>query len=246
MSRIHSYFRFILSTAFLFFILQTLYAQSPPPPPKTLTLDQAVNLALANYPAIRAAQESATAAHAGVSLAKTAYLPRTDLLWQANRASRNNVFGLLLPQSVIPSVSGPVLTSTSNQGVWGSAAGMLLSWEPFDFGYRRATVSAAQANEGIANANTAITRLDVAIAAAGNFLAVLAAQERVRAVRADLERREVFARAIHALVDNQLRPGADASRADAELAGARIRVIQAETAVEESRATLAAILGFAG
>ena len=46
---------------------------------------------------------------AGIQLARTAYLPRVDALAQVNRATRNNVFGLLLPQGVIPAISGPVL-----------------------------------------------------------------------------------------------------------------------------------------
>src|SRR5581483_8314419 len=74
------------------------FAQEPAPQP--LRIDQAVGQALDNYPAVRAAQAQARAAEAGVEVARTAYLPRADLLWQENRASRNNVFGLLLPQSV--------------------------------------------------------------------------------------------------------------------------------------------------
>ncbi len=70
----------------------------------------------------------------------TAYLPRLDSLWQSNRATANNIFGQVLPQSVIPAMSGPVLPSASGQSVWGSATGALFSWEPFDFGLRDATV----------------------------------------------------------------------------------------------------------
>src|SRR2546426_12223646 len=120
-------------------------ARAEQSPAKVFRLEQAVDFALKNYPAIRAVMEQATAARAGTELARTSYLPRADLLWQSNRATRNNIFGLLLPQSVIPSISGPVLSTTSDRGTWGSAAGVLLSWEPFDFGYRGATVDVAKA-----------------------------------------------------------------------------------------------------
>ena len=40
---------------------------------------------------------------------------------------------------------------------------------------------------------------------------------------------ETFAKSIHVLVDNTLRPGADASQADAQLALARNQLIQAQT-----------------
>src|ERR1051325_1038954 len=105
-----------------------------------MTIAEAVETALRNYPSIRVSQEQMAAAAAGITLARTAYLPRVDALAQANRATRNNVFGLLLPQSVIPSMSGPVIGSNNSGSVWGSAAGGLVSWEPFDFGLRRANV----------------------------------------------------------------------------------------------------------
>lgn len=205
-----------------------------------------MNFALTNYPSVRVVLERVSAARATVGLARTSYLPRADLLWQSNRATRNNGFGLLFPQSVIPSMSGPVLASTSNDSIWGSAAGLLFSWEPFDLGYRRATVNAARAAQDGAIAETAVTRLDVAVAVTNAFLTLLAAQERARAGRADVERREVLVKSTHTLVTNQLRPGADASRADAELAEARTDSFRAEQAEQESRATLAAVLGIAG
>jgi len=100
------------------------WAQSPnDTKTKTFTLVEVVDFALKSYPAVRASLERANAAREGIDLARTNYLPRAEMLWQANRATRNNVFGLLLPQSVIPSMSGPVLATTSGQGVWGSAEG---------------------------------------------------------------------------------------------------------------------------
>lgn len=213
---------------------------------RSFTLDQAINYALTNYPSIRAARERISAARAGVSLARTSYLPRADTVWQSNRATRNNIFGLYFANPVISPISGPVLTTTSNQSVWGSAAGLLFAWEPFDFGYRRAEVSAAEAGQSRASAESDVTRLDVAVAATSGFMTLAAAQERVKAARADVERREVFARSVHVLVDNQLRPGAEASRADAELARARTELIRAEQAEQIGRAALADILGSAG
>lgn len=214
---------------------------------QTLTLDQAVDLAMKNYPAIRASQAQVSVAEAGIDVARTAYLPRTDLLWQSNRATRNNVFGLLLPQSVIPGISGPVLgTKSWSDSVWGSAVGGLFSWEPFDFGSRRANVQAAQAERERTAAELALTRLDVATAAADAYLTVLAAQARVRAAQANVERMRVFGDAVRVLVQNQLRPGAEESRANAELAAARTVLIQAEQAEQIAGANLALAIGQAG
>jgi outer membrane protein TolC len=213
---------------------------------RTLNFEQAVELALKNYPAIRAAQAQRQAAEAGIDLARTNYLPRADMIWQQNRATRNNVFGLLLPQSVIPGISGPQLDSTSMSSAWGSAGGLMVSWEPFDFGLRKSNVELARAVSRQADANEAVTRLDVSAAAADAFLTMLAAEQTVEAAQANVERAETLARAVRALVQNQLRPGVDASRADAEVAAAKNKLIQAEQNVELARADLAEAIGQAG
>src|SRR2546421_4179604 len=80
---------------------------------RPLTIQDAVRESLAKYPAVRSSLEQVSAAAAAINLARTAYLPRADFLGQMNRATHNNVFGLLLPQSVIPSISGPVLRTNS-------------------------------------------------------------------------------------------------------------------------------------
>lgn len=211
-----------------------------------LTLEQAVELALKNYPAIRAAQAQSQSAEAGIELARTSFLPRADLLWQENRATRNNVFGLLLPQSTLPSISGPVLDNSTQSSAWGSAGGLLFSWEPFDFGLRKANVQVAKAQSKQAVATETITRLDVSAAAADAFLTLLAAEQTVRAAEANVERAETFGKAVRVLVDNQLRPGVDASRAEAEVATANNLLIQAQQTTELARANLAEAVGQAG
>src|SRR5215468_8608741 len=94
--------------------------------PMTLTIDQAVQQALDKYPAVRSSLEQVSAAAAGINLARTAYLPRADFLGQVNRATHNNVFGMVLPQSILPNISGPVLGTNSLSSVWGTAIGGLV------------------------------------------------------------------------------------------------------------------------
>src|SRR5262249_197648 len=166
-------------------------AQTPTASP--ISLPAAVQAALNNYPAIKESQARAQAAEETIDVARAAYLPRLDALWQANRATANNVFGLLLPQSIVPPVSGPVLPTTSYDGVWGKAAGVPLSWQAVDFGVRRANIDAARAQASSASAQSALTQLDIAAAAADAFLAVLAADEMVKAARANVDRLQVFA-----------------------------------------------------
>jgi outer membrane protein TolC len=223
---------------------------SPNPPPQnetvSLTLEQAVELALSHYPAIRATLAQASAASSEVGLAKTTYLPRTDLVWQANRATRNNIFGLYFPQPVPLPISGPVLGTNNGTNVWGTAAGFLFGWEPFDFGLRKAKVGTARAQESQAKAGVEVTQFDVTVAAADAFLSLLASQQAVQVAQASVERARVLSTTIDVLVRNELRPGADASRARAELATAQTQLIQAEQIEQISRSTLAQQLGVAG
>jgi outer membrane protein len=207
------------------------------------TLEQALQHAVDHYPTVRAALEQINASMAGVSVAKSAYLPRLDSLWQSTRGTVNNIFGQVLPQSVIPAMSGPALPSASGGSVWGSATGALFSWEPLDFGLRQATVASAEAAVARARAGEALTRLEVQTAVGTAFLNIVGAQRAVAALQADVDRRDLLSRAVHTLVDNQLRPGAEASRSDAERAAAQTRLIQAQQAVTLAQITLARVLG---
>src|SRR5258707_9790729 len=172
---------------------------------KVLTLEEAVDFSLKNYPAVRASLERVRAADAGIGLAKTNYLPRADMVWQTNRATDNNITGLVLPQSIISPISGPVPATTSNRSAWGSAAGLLFSWEPVDFGYRGAKVDAARATRDRATAEASLTRLDVAVATGNAYLTGLAAPRTVHAPPPRVGGRTAFGKTVRRLLDKPQR-----------------------------------------
>jgi len=184
-----------------------------------------------------------------LSLAKKTYLPSADLYFQWNRATRNNVFGLLFPggpSGSVPSISGPVLDEATSQGTFGSVAAALVRWEAFDFGSRAAGIREAEALRRRAAAGMRMTELEVSLGTMDTFLGVAAADSAARAAAATVARMEVFTEAISALVANELRPGADLSLARAELARARSELIRAEGLREAARVSLAEWLGRAG
>lgn len=203
-----------------------------------LTLDAAVKDAAKNYPAIRISQEELNAASAKIQLARTAYLPRVDATAQFNRGTRNNIFGSVLPQGVIPSMSGPVIGTNNGGSVWGSATGVLINWQPFDFGTRSANVLAAQAGRDRAYAATLRTQLEVEAACADAYLSVIASLQTRRAAQTAVENWETLRKSIHALTAAELRPGADESRVNAEKAAAANQLALAQEAVDSSFAML--------
>lgn len=215
-------------------------------PTGPLTLQAAVEFAARNFPAIRASEAEVAAAESGIRVAKAAYLPRADMRLGVNRATRNNVFGLILPNGVIPGISGPVQEELSATSVFGSSAGVLFSYEPFDFGLRGANVRTAQAVSTRAEAGRAVAEYEVSVATVDSFLRAVASKSAVRAAEAGVERMRVFHDTVDALVRTQLRPGSDSARARTELVRARSDLIRAEQDEETALAYLAEWLGLAG
>ena len=225
-----------------------LPAQEPEPerPQGPLTLEAAVDFAARHFPAVRASMAEVGAAQGGVHLAKAAYFPRADMRLGVNRATRNNVFGLIFPNSVIAGISGPVQEESTITSVFGTSAGVLLSYEPFDLGLRRANVRAAEAVTARAEAGHAVTEYEVSLATADSYLRAVANRGAVRAAEASVERMQVFHDIVDALVRSELRPGSHAARARAELARSRSELIRAEQEEESALASLAEWLGLAG
>ena len=226
----------------------TLPAQEPgaEQPRGPLTLNAAVALSARNFPAVKASSAEVSAAESGIALAKTAYLPRADMRLGVNRATRNNVFGLIFPNGVIPGISGPVQEESVSTSVFGSSAGVLLSYEPFDLGQRRANVRAAEAAKARAQAGRVATEFEISLETTDSYLRVVASRRAVRAAEANVERLQVFRDSVRALVLNDLRPGADLSRVRAELARSRSDLIRVQQDEQLALASLAEWLGLAG
>jgi outer membrane protein TolC len=193
-----------------------------------LTLESVVRQAAERYPAIRAAEAQKEAARNAIGVAQTAYLPRADLLWQLNRATTNKANLTPLGQSVVPIPTEPA-RETTGRSQWNTLTGLLFSWQPFDFGVRHAQIGVARFGYESARHAADLTKLDVESAAAGAFFDLVAARQIVKVQQANVQRMDAFSHSIHVLVDNTLRPGADASQADAQFAQARTQLIQAQT-----------------
>lgn len=207
------------------------------------TLPAVVRAAGQRYPGVEISLAKMAEAAAGVQLARTAYMPKADYLFQVNRATRNNVFGMMMPQQVIAPISGPPLAANAGTNVWGTATGFLVSWEPFDLGQRGAKDRVAGAERFLAEKSLVRTRFQAEAAAADTFLTILAADEVVRNAEAGSRRAESLVRLVEPLSAQGLKPGADLAKARIEKAAADAQLIQARTAAKTARAAMLDLLG---
>jgi outer membrane protein TolC len=206
--------------------------------PQSLTLVAAIELARRNYPSIKAVSLKSEAAREGITQAKTAYLPHVDFLLDENYGTANNITGFLAPQNIVPNISGTVRSSNSFQGGFGFTSGTLISWEPFDFGLRKAQVNVARSNTLQSQAQIAVTQLDVESRAADAFLSVLAAQQIVKAAQAKVDRFKLFLETVHVLAQKQLKANTDEYLAEAELVRSKDELIAAEQNLKIAMAAL--------
>ncbi|MDX2266474.1 MAG: TolC family protein [Bryobacter sp.] len=203
-----------------------------------LKLSQALEQAMTQYPSLRINEEQIKAAASGIQLARTAYLPKVDTVAQVNRATRNNIYGMLLQQQVISPISGPPLIANAGTNVFGSAVGFLVQWEPFDFGLRKAQVGVAESEKRVAEASLRKTRFEVSTLTADAYLNVLAAAQAVRIAEANLQRLVAIEGVVNPLVTAGLRPGLDASRTAAEKAALDAQLVQTQQALAVAKANL--------
>jgi len=209
------------------------------------TLEAAISFAVKNYPAMRIAAAKIAAATAETGVTRTAYMPRSDFFWQNNWATANQQMGLFFPMPGLLPVAGGYPRQNWQAG-FGNYGGLVTSVTAYDFGYRRTRMQASRANEKTALANQQLTEFDVAAAAANAFLQAVTAQSLVKTAEADFQRSRVLLTMVATLTKSGLRPGADESRALADVAQSETRLIKAREQAKLTLIQLAHALGLAG
>ena len=224
-------------------------AQTPPQQPPPVSLHARAGAPVRR----RSLSDGARGARAGQRVdrrrrasRKSAYLPRLDSLWQSNRGDGQ--------QHLRP---GAAAVGDPRDVRSGAAVGVRRQ----RLGQRRRARCSRGSRSTSACATPAVASAEAARGAGARRRSADAARRAERRRRARFStssarsgrsrrRRPMSIAATswrarsHTLVDNQLRPGAEASRADAERAAAQTRLIQAQQAVDaRRRSTLARVLG---
>src|ERR1019366_4606116 len=210
-----------------------------------MTLEQAVRYALAHHPAVAGALARIDGARASRDLAAAARIPTLDAAAMVGGATGNVTAGSFFPMSGVPGSSGPVGTTGLGGAAWTTTAALVSTVPLTGFVRANRLSSARAAAEHAAESGADAVRLDVAYTAAAAYLRAMAAAAAQRATEAGVRRARTLLTRTGALVTQQLRPGADLSRARAELADAERDEANAERQRAIAEAQLAEAVGSA-
>jgi outer membrane protein TolC len=145
--------------------------------PRSMTLAEAVDYALAHNPRVSQAAAVRLVAQGRTDAARAGLLPDVSIVAQLNRGTGNVVPGPLFSLPGIPDVSGQPRGRTFDSGVFGPAVGAGASWDILLLQRQMAAIDAALAEEGRVEAAIAALKLDVAFSAADRFLTTLSRGE---------------------------------------------------------------------
>jgi TolC family type I secretion outer membrane protein len=196
-----------------------------PTTPLRLTLSEATDLALRQQPTIRSAQGSLTAAEARIPQAKSGYYPRIDLLTGVQ--------------------TGEFKSSTTGQRTRDESSFLNLQGRQliYDFGKTAALVDEAKAGGRVAGGELDRVRDVVVQNVRQAYFNLLAARRLVGVADAALARSELNLRSARGFFDVGTKPKSDVTRAEVEVANARVDVIRARNLVRFTQTTLANALG---
>ena len=230
--------QFVFLSLFALFIVPNAYSQ------KTLGIKEAEQLALNNYPAIKAKANQLKASKAYLTETKTEYLPDVNLSGQQDYGTVNTQFGPLYSyRGLNVASSGPVLAKQN----WNAAFGALylanVSWDFFSFGKAVEKVKVQQQAVNRDQADLSQETFEDQIKVASAYLNVLAAQQLAKAQKDNLKRAIDLQRVVVARVINGLNPGVDSSQANAEVANAKIALTNAQETEQEQSNLLTQYLG---
>ncbi len=197
-----------------------------------LTLQQAVDRAIRNHPAIESASLNAQAAGAVVNQVRAAAQPQLTANLTGVGADRDSAIA-----------AGTLQTSGLSSR---AASGVGFSQLVTDFGRVSRLTDSVRLRAAAQDRNVAVTRSQIALQVHQAYYGVLAADAVLQVAAAQLEMQRVTLRQVKALADSNLRSTLDVSFAEVAVSQADLALYQAENSSKASYALLAAAMGETG
>lgn len=205
-------------------------------------LKELLQTAKTNYPLLKAKRFESVAAEDQVRYAKSAIVPSVDAAYQVNYSTYNNITGMATSQYFVP-ISGPPSANNTNNAVLGSVAGLLMNWDLFTFGQRRSKIGSAKSTLDYQQADEQNEILQHQIQTANAYLDLVATNELIKVFQRNLLRSEDNLRIVRSLTGSGLRPGVDTALFQAELAKARIDLLNYEKVQNTQQLHLSELVG---
>lgn len=223
---------------------QSLSSLPATPQSQALPLNKAIDLAIQNYPSIRARQSQIYAGQAAVTEAKDQRLPSLQLFEQIDAGTSNNLGAAYFSAGIVPSVSG-VSARPDNIGTvsTGNIGVAYLQWQVTNFGGFKAAIKEAGSRLHVDSMDLEKEKFYIASMVLQSYLDLVRFYELTKVQRENLLRADTMRMAIRNYVLSGLRPGVDSSLAAAEYAKARLDFLDIAGRFNRSQAQLALLTG---
>ncbi|HTM91584.1 MAG TPA: TolC family protein, partial [Flavisolibacter sp.] len=211
--------KYFYISAFCFLISNCSFGQSPS------TLEKLIDQSNRNYPANKAASFRTIAAETQSAIIKNQFKPQLQAAYQLNYATYNNVTGMVFPSFITP-ISGPLATTNTYNGVFGSAAALLAKWDVATFGYEKSLLQQANTQVNLSKANEQLQQFRQNVQLSSTYLDWLLANKLINIYENNANRVLGAFNISQTLTQKGLRPGTDSALWSSEYAKAKVLLEQ--------------------
>jgi outer membrane protein len=206
----------------------------------SLTLNQAIDIALKENPTVKQARENVDAARYGIGVARAAYLPQVNFVtnyYYGNAFSSTSRKPLTaVTGGAISSVSTPVVT---NYYFYQFQANQLI----YDFGKTPGLIDESRASFGQSQQDYAGSRQQVVVDARSAYFGYLAATRAQKVQEETVRQNQDLLKQAQGFYKVGLKAKIDVTKAEANLYQAEANLIQAKNNVQLAQVTLMTALG---
>ncbi len=211
---------------------------------KRITLPEALKMAEANYPSIKASLYRKSAAEYNLSAKKLEYMPALDLQDQVTYATANGLNGTFIPNGgfAFPT-SGSIHAENNYSAAYGTYSSIAVDWAFFNFGKIKANVNLARSQSNEADLAYQNELFSHKIKVADAYLLLLGFEKEADVQEKNFQRATALKIAITAAARSGLKAGTDSSFANAELSKVKIILSEAKGKVVSQKIKLNELLG---
>ena len=206
----------------------------------SLNLDQAIDLALKEHPAIKQSRETMAANRYGIGVSRAAYLPQVSFV---SNYYYGNAFSSTSRKPLTAATGGTISSissaDTTHYYFYQFQATQLL----YDFGKTPGLIQESRASFGQSEQDFAGSRQQVALDARTGYFGYLAAQRALKVQEETVRQNQALLKQAQGFYQVGLKAKIDVTKAEANLYDAEASLIKAKNGVDLARVTLMTALG---